>query len=442
MKYFDILSVWVRIFLLLFLFFDTNIANATTVSKARFWEHLKETHIENLSPFDNRGNSLEDNCVRIGKHYWYINDLDDIDSDERLGNLIFAFSYQINNIYNRYDGEKAFLIIYDIEPLKQKLGINKDSIYNSLYMSFTNDSLSFWDTTNQFLPFIALKTRPRATYSPNDSLPTFEENIMIMANDRIYNFYLANDKIRTKGMEAFNMFDKRCINIAKSLDLRSYRVKEIEKEIKEKKERQEAIWIKIIYSIISLLGIGVYALSLRNMGKKNNLAKKWLTFIGICTGIAIIVMGIGVFMYPNDSDTQGALFVIYIPTVIINSIFSLYFAKKTNEENYDYNLIPEWLSRGLKINNEFKKRLLLILLIYPFFFIVPIPIIGLFWGIFYIIPLLLILGIIWIVLWIKEGKRMDDKHQVQNDRAQLYCRHCGKLIDADSDFCRYCGKEL
>ena len=190
------------------------------------------------------------------------------------------------------------------------------------------------------------------------------------------------------------------------------------------------------------MGIGVYALSLRNMGKKNNLAKKWLTFIGICTGIAIIVMGIGVFMYPNDSDTQGALFVIYIPTVIINSIFSLYFAKKTNEENYDYNLIPEWLSRGLKINNEFKKRLLLILLIYPFFFIVPIPIIGLFWGIFYIIPLLLILGIIWIVLWIKEGKRMDDKHQVQNDRAQLYCRHCGKLIDADSDFCRYCGKEL
>jgi len=84
----------------------------------------------------------------------------------------------------------------------------------------------------------------------------------------------------------------------------------------------------------------------------------------------------------------------------------------------------------------------MIFLIYPFFLVVPLPVIGIFFLVFYILPVILILGIIWIVLWIREGKKMDGKPQVQNDKARLYCRHCGKLIDADSDYCRYCGKKL
>lgn len=84
----------------------------------------------------------------------------------------------------------------------------------------------------------------------------------------------------------------------------------------------------------------------------------------------------------------------------------------------------------------------MILLIYPFFVIVPLPVIGVLFLMYYILPVLLVVCIIWIVLWIREGKKIDAKPQVQNDRARLYCKHCGKLIDADSDYCRYCGKKL
>ena len=30
--------------------------------------------------------------------------------------------------------------------------------------------------------------------------------------------------------------------------------------------------------------------------------------------------------------------------------------------------------------------------------------------------------------------------EMEND-PQMYCKHCGKSIDADSKFCNHCGKE-
>lgn len=52
------------------------------------------------------------------------------------------------------------------------------------------------------------------------------------------------------------------------------------------------------------------------------------------------------------------------------------------------------------------------------------------------------MSIVWIVLWLKAGKKIDKKPIVSEDKARLYCRYCGKLIDADSEYCRYCGKKL
>ena len=247
-------------------------------------------------------------------------------------------------------------------------------------------------------------------------------------------------------MQAFNMFDKRCLSIANSIDLKSYHEKEIAelamKEIQAKKNREEAMWIRIIYAMITLCGIIGFALSLRKAGRKNIQARKWLYYILICSGVCVIAMGIGVFLYPNKGDTYGFLFVFFLPAIIINGLLCLFFARKTIKDSNSLYFIPKWISNNLNITTEFRTRLLMILLIYPFFVIAPLPVVGMLFLAFYIIPVILILGTIWIVLWIREGKKMDAKPQFQNERARLYCRHCGKLIDADSDYCRYCGKEL
>ena len=62
---------------------------------------------------------------------------------------------------------------------------------------------------------------------------------------------------------------------------------------------------------------------------------------------------------------------------------------------------------------------------------------------FYGIALALILSVLFLYLYrdrIKlKSKRM---FRVEKSDKQMYCKHCGKLIDADSDYCKYCGKKL
>lgn len=431
--------------ILLYLLLGVNISYALTVGELKRIEGYKETRIENLCCYDDDGNTLNGNWVRIGDQYWFSNDLDEVEPDEGFGNLIFVFSYHINDRDSRYYGEKASLWIYDIETIKQETGLEQDSIYNRLSILLTKDSSSIWNLTDEFQPFFAVKTKPRAIFGDN-SEPIYEESIIIFANGRIYRLNISNDIVKTKGMQAFNMFDKRCQTIANSIDIKSYHEKEIEelakKEIQEKKDRQEALWIRIIYAIITLCGILSIVLSLIKAGRKIIQARRWLYYIVICTVAFVIAMGIGVLMFPNDHETHGYLYILYLPAIIINGLICWFFAQKARDDKNSLILIPKWLSRNLTITNEFRTRLLMIFLIYPFFMVVPLPVIGIFFLVFYILPVILILGIIWIVLWIREGKKMDGKPQVQNDKARLYCRNCGKLIDADSDYCRYCGKKL
>lgn len=61
----------------------------------------------------------------------------------------------------------------------------------------------------------------------------------------------------------------------------------------------------------------------------------------------------------------------------------------------------------------------------------------------YGIAFALILFIIALYIY-KDRIMFKSKRIVRVDKTskQMYCRHCSKLIDADSDFCRHCGKKL
>ena len=48
---------------------------------------------------------------------------------------------------------------------------------------------------------------------------------------------------------------------------------------------------------------------------------------------------------------------------------------------------------------------------------------------------------VWFFGWLITGFRSDSKKKGKA-KAQLYCRHCGRLIDADAGYCKYCGKKL
>lgn len=432
--------------LLLCFLFDINITCAETYLQ---WFLETDIHIANLS-------ISNDGWVQIGNERWLAQKLDDTEADESLGKPLYVLSYHINNKYSRYYGEKASLRIYDIKPLKEKTGMDNGSTYSRISNDLTKDSTSMWYPTHVFFPFVALKTKPRAIFKIHDdhsTEQTFKESIIIMGNERIYYFQITNDQIRENGMQAFEMFDERCLSIAKSLDLKSYYIRSLEKyeqeiednknlRAQEKEDELRVMWIKIIYYSITLCGIIALIFLSKKTRKDNILIRKWLSYIAICTVVFIVGMGVGVFMYPKDPATCGYLFVFYLPAIIINTLLGLFLVRKTTVIDNINSLIPEWLYNNLKITNEYRRRFMMVFLVYPFLIIVPLPVIGLLFIAFYIIPVSLILSVRWIALWIREGMGKNINSLVRNKREQFYCRHCGKLIDADSEYCRYCGKKL
>lgn len=212
--------------------------------------------------------------------------------------------------------------------------------------------------------------------------------------------------------------------------------------IVEKENRQRNMLGSILYAIILASGLGVFYLISAKIGKKNLHARYLAIYTIACVALNIIIYGVMAINNINSDETLAFVLFDFLPSIVVLSVTERFLAKKSYQDYQSYYLIPKWLSDSFNLTKEFRKRLLMIFLIYPFFFVVPLPVIGMFFLGFYILPVLLILGIIWTVLWIREGKKMDGKPQVQNDKARLYCRHCGKLIDADSDYCRYCGKKL
>lgn len=206
----------------------------------------------------------------------------------------------------------------------------------------------------------------------------------------------------------------------------------------------KSLYEKIILVILMLSGTCIFFLIIKKIGKRNIQARRLALYIIISMIISLLVLGI--LIIKNETVEISAFIACVSASIIVFSLMERYLAKMSNLEYHNYYLIPEWLSKFLKTDNEFRKRLLMVFLIYPFFFVVPVPFVGMVFFVYYILPVFIILcfirNFLCIVSWVRDGKEIDAIPQVRNDRARLYCRHCGKLIDADSDYCRYCGKRL
>lgn len=206
----------------------------------------------------------------------------------------------------------------------------------------------------------------------------------------------------------------------------------------------KSLYEKIILVILMLSGTCIFFLIIKKTGKRNIQARRLALYI--ITSMIISLLVLGILIIENEIVEISAFIACVSASIIVFSLMERYLAKMSNLEYHNYYLIPEWLSKFFKTDNEFRKRLLMVFLIYPFFFVVPVPFVGMVFFAYYILPVFLILCVIrnflCIVSWVRDGEKIDAIPQVRNDRARLYCRHCGKLIDADSDYCRYCGKKL
>ena len=412
--------------------------------------------------FDNHFNDLGTNIgniksrrdyIRIGNENWYHNDIDKIKTDTEFGELERYFSYRIIDEDDRLYGEESALLIYGIRKKLLDDNIDRDTFYNKIYQSLSSDTTLNWKKTYYFKPLFALSTGPSLSvefpnkddqefYDNNEDIEyEFKEKIIIFANDKIYCFYFSNDKLmdkfNVKGEQAFNLFNERCVSIVRDFDFLSYQLWEKDLHKKDK-------WTKLLFSLILFFGSFVFILSLRKIGRNNMQARKWFFYCAFWVIVVIIVGILIIAAFINYSYHNFKNVVCFSSlAILINSGLSNYLSIKTNEDYNPHYLIPDKFKMSFNVGTEFKKRLMMIFLFYPIFIFASIPIIGFYAIVFYILPILLILGLIWTVCWLFMGRRLDSNLQKSDEsKARLYCRHCGKLIDADSSFCKHCGKKL
>ena len=398
--------------------------------KIRIYKRLDNiTNIGNIKPVD-------DEKYLINNQLWYYTDTKNIEPQYDWGKLAALLTYYIADTSSVYYGENVNLWIYDIEPVLAQHNQNRDFYYRQKHKLLDQDTTlawDLWDSTNDFAPFLALKTGPGAVISDQGISKGYVEDFIIFANNRVYVFNFSNEKTQC-GIESF---EKRCLSVINSVDLYSF----YQEEIKKLKQIRDELTRTIInVSIVTILGILVFVLSYRRKGDKNSQALKWLYYTYSCIGIALVVMYLIVFSYAHRDVALGAI-AEALSVIIIGFIFCLLFCKKSKEDYIEYYLLSPKMIKWFKLTTEYRKRLIMAFLIYPLFAILPIPYLNFFFFIFYIIPISLIMCVIHIIIWLREGKVLDSKIKKQEKQTQLYCRYCGKLIDAKSKYCQYCGQE-
>lgn len=214
---------------------------------------------------------------------------------------------------------------------------------------------------------------------------------------------------------------------------------------KERKERESTTYFA--YTTVLLGGILVYLFSFRKIGHNNTNARKLAYYNVVCEIISLLVASATLILDkgPINGGAYDAWALLLLPSFVINPIMLSYMSSKSKEDYHQYYLIPKWFTRTFRLSSDFKKRLLMVFLFYPLFYIVPLPYGGVVFFGYYIIPVSIICIILYGIFWIAKGRKNDKRLQIvvqEKTKAQIYCRYCGKLIEADSDYCRYCGNKL
>lgn len=412
------------------------------------YESVKEWDYRKLSHFGDvrHTNELDENRVHFGGREWYSNEITNgIKTDKDYGTLVRLYSYYDN-------GENVDLWVYDIKPKLEELNISRDSFYINIYKEYSSDTTKIWKISRDFRPFLALTSGPLLYISGEES--EFREYIIVFANDRVYSFCISNDKLKSDGQtNVFNVFDERCVNIVKDIDFNTYRKWETDynkyKTLSLKEHTERLKWCRILLTIVLFCSVLFLAMPQQRLGKVNMRARNLFFYDAICYCITLLICSGLIWIGDTLSETMtvnmGWAFG-FIAATIIYTILMTYLTRRSNEVYHNTFLIPSWMIKTFNINFAVGKRILLVLLFFPLYYIVPIPFVGIVYVFtLYVIPIMILIAIVLIIKWIIDGKRNEIdriKATGSNGINKMFCRHCGSQIDSDSEYCRYCGKKV
>lgn len=433
-----------------------NIHNIGNDYDVYLYEWNNESRIGNISDIDVNGNRLGGDWLNIGGHYWCAQDFENAERNRDYGELIRLYTYRIDDSSSPYCGESAALRIYDISNKCRSLGVNRGAFYKQEYDKLATSNNFKWKETTAFPPFKAATTGAymEIRFKSDTSTSIVRDYFVIFANGRVYVFKFSNDNYEHFNEKIAAMFHKRCLSIIKDIDFNSYRHWEKAyakyKILSDRAEKQRIYIGMCLCVIISLFSMLFFFLAIRKNGSRNAMARYISWYM-----IASFIIYSCVFpvwsccLVPEGDSGSGFLGLSYFSVVVVLAVMESFLAKRSHEDYDTYFLLPNWLQERLGYCNELCKRMVLIFWAYPLFFIVPLPVVGVFVMLLYILPVSLLLAIICSIVWIWNGRKRKDEHkeesgelQEKGGKPQLYCRYCGRLVDADSEYCKHCGKKL
>lgn len=191
-------------------------------------------------------------------------------------------------------GRGIILRVYDLDSEIIDSQENGKSIYQYYIDALVSDS-SFYKHSENFSPNLAIETPVYMTVSVGDDYPPiFKKHITIFANNRAYelNFYVDEKVERPAKSNTFDFLDAEFLNIAKELDLHSYKEwQEQESQYNRNLKIKCAIFIALY--LLCIVGAICFALRYyRNIGNVNIKAVKITKFFSIVNFITFTILGI------------------------------------------------------------------------------------------------------------------------------------------------------
>lgn len=145
--------------------------------------------------------------------------------------------------------------------------------------------------------------------------------------------------------------------------------------------------------------------------KKAQALYKYIYYVSAVT----IVLGLIIFFCILDEDPAFIFFWLAVEALVKNMLLLIYLKKKAKQEYSEDYLIPHWFKSKFYCYMKSKAgvRVIMLLLFFPLFYIVPLPL-GTYAIVFYILPISLLIALYFAFMWIKLGSNepiYDKKHE-------------------------------
>ena len=224
--------------------------------------------------------------------YW--EELPNENPDEPYKSVLSTFHTYDSDRNSKLYGLGIVLRVYDLDDEIAQSGKDEKEVYKNIVNSFVSDS-SFYQRSENFAPYIAIETQPYLTISgENYSSSIFKKHITIFANNRAYelNFYADQKVERPDSINTFDFLDSEFLNVAKQLDLHSYKDwQEQESQYNSNLKTKCAIFVGLY--LLCIIGAISFAFRYyRNIGSVNPKAAKITTVLSFINFVTFALLGL------------------------------------------------------------------------------------------------------------------------------------------------------